>query len=243
MTESINPNLINENGLAQDNALDDEQVEGIVVLTSRGVSDSGICMSLGISLEQLFTFRESENGRKLIAEQAAELTRREVTADDEWGVLEETALTYLRQRVVTEHRTLETHEMLAIARAANQAKRKHGHLSDANKMLGKATAGDGTINVQYNTVQLQIPHILLDRIQKVVSGNEVVQSESQLTELYGAYTNRDMDAVAVGKLLNVDVNGHSNTNKKNVIEDAQVMRNVFTNTDDVLQSVQSDEPI
>lgn len=209
-------------------SMDDDQRKGCVILSSRGVSDVGVCESLGITGDELISYRGSDDYREQVALQSSKLTKRDLDADDAWGRLENLALEEVTERITNQGHNMEMSEMLQAARTANAAKRKHGRLSDVGNR-GIQDANGNVINVS-NVTQINIPHIFLDNLQKTINGDAVVQSESELTERYAGFTNRNMDAAKVGDLLNVDL-ASNGKKSKNALTDQEAMRGVFEDAD------------
>lgn len=209
-------------------AMDEDQRKGCVILSSRGVSDVGVCESLGITGDMLISFRATDNYREEIAKQSGALVKRELNADEKWGSVENLALQNVEEQIRLTGHSMELSELLQAARTANAAKRKHGRLSEVGN---KATqdANGNIINVS-NVTQINVPSIFLDNLQKTVEGNVEVLSESKLTEQYAGFSNQNMNAGKVGDLLNVDLN-KKQSKSANVLNNENTMMGVFEKED------------
>lgn len=219
----------------QEPELSDELKQGVTLLSSRGVSDGGICESLGISEGQLLDYRATTEFRDSVSDQSSVLLNRELESDDYIAQTENVALKALLERVSYESRSMDSSEILQIAKFANSAKRKHGRLAD-NK---ESVQGGNVIGHQGNVVQLSMPMLFVNHVQNLNEGKERVMKEEELTEKYSKFTNQNLDAKRVGELLEVDLTNRNKQSKHAVI-DEDVMGIMFENPSN--HGAISDEP-
>lgn len=206
----------------QEPELSDELKQGVTLLSSRGVSDAGICESLGISEGQLLDYRATTEFRDSVSSQTSVLLNRELESDDYIAQTENIAMKALLERVSYESRSMDSSEILQIAKFANSAKRKHGRLADSKE----AVQGGNIIGHQGNVIQLSMPMLFVNHVQDLSAGKERVMKEEELTAKYSKFSNQNLDAKRVGELLEVDLS-NSNRQSKHAVIDEDVMGIMF----------------
>jgi hypothetical protein len=187
--------------LAKHADITEQQFKGIVIQSSRNINDDTIIKSMGITAQKLAVIRSSEKYKEALALKTINIVTNNLSADIKRDKLELIAIDELMSRMSHPANTLETMEILAIARGMNQAKRRYG--IDNNTSF--QPNGNGDINVTQNIVNLSIPSIVLDRLKRVSSGASAVKTEDQYITQYGNSKAQEIDIKRVSEVLGVDL--------------------------------------
>jgi hypothetical protein len=179
----------------------EDQFNGIVIQSSRGIGDEIIINSIAIDAIKLAQIRTTEKYKKALAAKSINIVTNNINADIIRDKLELRAINELMNRMNNPGNTMETMEVLAIAKSMNQAKRRYG-VDNGNSFQPK---GNGDINVTQNIVNLAIPSIVLKRLKNVSSGMIAVKSEEQYINQYGDAKAQEIDIKRVSEVLGVDL--------------------------------------
>jgi hypothetical protein len=182
--------------------LSEAQFNGIVIQSSRKINDETICMSIGIGASKLAEVRTSEKYKKALAAKSINIVNSNLNADITRDQLELKAINVLMERMTQNSASLENMEVLAIAKAMNQAKRRYG--IDAPQQSFQPQ-GNGQLNITQNIVNLTIPSVVLNRLKKVSSGTSAIKTEDDFIVQYGNAKAQEIDVKRVSEVLGVDL--------------------------------------
>lgn len=192
--------------------LTDYQIEAILKLDARGVSDESIGKAAGVTLWQLKAVRESKKFIEMAQKGASEVVVKELNTDSKWDALENAALQCLLDDVkVNGKGNMENSELIQLAKISNSAQRRHGVGSQRGKNQSSGpniTAGMIDASVRIQTVTL--PMAFINHLEQVNKGEIKPKTVEQVEKDYKDFNNASMDMKAVGSILDIDMDEGSN---------------------------------
>lgn len=171
----------------------EDQIVAAARLYSEGVSETSIALSTGLETHELAVLRQDPRYKAKASEISSLTQVEDLGLDDSWGDLESQALANLQAEMALGGESMSTMEKLAIATKANQAKRRHGVLSERGR--GR---GDGVLEVTSGGTQiinLSMPTVLVERMQSINRSKGIIVEQEIVKQ--AEFEENDLNAVSL----------------------------------------------
>lgn len=201
------------NGGVKVKAYSEEQVNAAAKLISEGVEDSAVLMVAGLSRGELAELKEGEDFRELVGELRGKREINDIMLDTQWEQVEDAALGSVLHDVRHGGDAMTPMEKLAIAKAANGAKKRNGKLAENRKArLGQGGIIEGgLVENRLTVVNLTVPNALLSRLESLnAKDSQVIEGELAQAKDFEEHAMGELNLDDVQRVFNVDVkNGGS----------------------------------